>query len=155
MIKVLFVCHGNICRSPMAEFIFKDMVKKMGAEDDFYIESKATSYEEIGNGVYPPVKRILKDMGIETNGKTACRTDKKDYSDFEFIIGMDSMNIKNMLRIYGSDPDNKIFKLMEFAGSGADVSDPWYTGEFMKTKSDVIKGLEGFILYLKEKGYLK
>ena len=155
MIKVLFVCHGNICRSPMAEFIFKDKVKKMGEEHSFYIESKATSFEEIGNGVYPPVRRILNNMGIDTSGKTACHTEKTDYRDFDFLIGMDNMNIRNMQRIYGGDPEGKIFKLMEFAGSSADVSDPWYTGEFLKTKSDVIKGLDGFILYLNEKGYLK
>ena len=155
MIKVLFVCHGNICRSPMAEFIFKDMVRKMGIEKDFHIESKATSYEEIGNGVYPPVKRILKNMGIDTKGKEACRTEKADYQKFDFIIGMDGMNIRNMLRIYGADPEGKICKLLKFAGSDADVSDPWYTGEFNKTKEDVINGLKGFIKFLKEKDMIK
>ena len=124
----------------MAEFIFKDMVKKMGAEDDFYIESKATSYEEIGNGVYPPVKRILKDMGIETNGKTACRTDKKDYSDFDFIIGMDSANMRNINRIIGYDKDNKIHKLLSFAHIDRDVADPWYTRDFKTTYDDVLLG---------------
>ena len=155
MIKVLFVCHGNICRSPMAEFIFKDMIEKTGERENFYIESKATSREEIGNGVYPPVRRLLNNMGIDCSGKRAVQTVKSDYDKFDFIIGMDEYNIRNMQRIYGADPDKKIFKLLEFIGSTREVSDPWYTGEFTKTKEDVTKGLEGFLKYLKEKGYMK
>ena len=146
----MFVCHGNICRSPMAQFVFADILKNNKYEEKIEADSAATSYEEIGNGVYPPVKRILREMGIDTTGKTAVHTEKSDYAKYDLIIGMDSYNIRNMQRIFGADPDKKIFKLLEFAGSNADVSDPWYTGEFIKTKEDVTRGLNGLLEYIKK-----
>jgi len=137
MIKIIFVCHGNICRSPMAEFVFKDMVKKKGLEVDFVISSCATSCDELGNGVYPPVKRLLNTVGISTDGKYSVQLKKSDYDNYDLFIGMDSANIRNMLRIFGSDPDNKIKKMMSFCGSDGDVADPWYTRDFDLTYSDI------------------
>ena len=128
MIKIMFVCHGNICRSPMAEFVLKDMVKRRGLEKDFIISSSATSTEEIyngiGNPVYPPAKAILEAHGINPSGKRAVQLKASDYDKYDLFIGMDSANIRNMTRILGGDKDNKIRKLMEYKGSSADVSDP-------------------------------
>ena len=139
MIKVLFVCHGNICRSPMAEFIFKEMVKKHGLEDQFLIKSAATSTEEIWNGignpVYPPAKKELARHGI------SC----------EYLIGMDDRNISNMIRIAGGDPAHKIYKLLMFADDPGDIADPWYTGEFGRTYEDIVRGCEGLLKHLIEK----
>ena len=145
MTKILFVCHGNICRSPMAEFIFKDMVKKAGRENDFYIESAATSTDEIymgkGNPVYPPAREQLLLHGIDPKGKTARQLTRSDYKDFDLIIGMDSMNMKNISRMLGSDTDNKIKKLLDYCGGG-DVDDPWYTGKFKEAYECIYKGCE-------------
>ena len=128
MIRIMFVCHGNICRSPMAEFVLKDMVKRRGLEKDFIISSSATSTEEIyngiGNPVYPPAKAILEAHGINPSGKRAVQLKASDYDKYDLFIGMDSANIRNMTRILGGDKDNKIRKLMEYKGSSADVSDP-------------------------------
>ncbi|MBQ8424617.1 MAG: low molecular weight phosphotyrosine protein phosphatase [Clostridia bacterium] len=144
MIKILFVCHGNICRSPMAEFIFKDIAKKQGVEEKFYIKSCATSTEEIirgvGNPVYPPAKRELEKHGIKCDGKRAVQLTKNDYENYDMLIAMDNNNIRNMLRILGGDPQNKVYKLMEFVGSNADVADPWYTGDFDITYRDILSG---------------
>ena len=140
MIKILFICHGNICRSPMAEFIFKDMVSKAGLLDQFEIVSAATSREEIGNPVHPGTRRILDSLGISSRGKCAVQTTKKEYAYYDYIIGMDSWNVRNMLRIYGGDPDEKIYKLLDFTGSSGDVADPWYTGDFDATYRDVYAG---------------
>ena len=151
MIKVLFICHGNICRSPMAEFVFKDMVEKAGLSSSFEIASAATSREEIGNPVHPGTRRILEPLGISCRGKHAVQVTKKDYAYYDYLIGMDSWNIRNMQRIAGGDPDHKIFKLMEFTGSGRDVADPWYTGDFDTTWSDVTEGCAALLDYISER----
>lgn len=140
MKRILFVCHGNICRSPMAEFIMKDLVKKAGLEDDFYIESAATSTEEIGNSVYPPARRKLAEHGIDSSGKTARQMTRNDYVRFDLLVGMDEWNIRNMKRIAGSDPEGKICKLLDFTSRHSDVADPWYTGDFETTYCDVLDG---------------
>ena len=153
MIKVLFVCYGNICRSPMAEFLFKDFVKKKGKESEFYIESAATSSEELGNLVYPPARRILNALGINCADKRARKIVLSDYDKFDYIIGMDNMNVRDMKIIFGGDKENKIFKLFDFGESGVsrDVADPWYTGDFDKTYRDINEGLNGFYKYLEDK----
>ena len=154
MIKIMFVCHGNICRSPMAEFILKDMVARRRIADNFVISSTATSTEEIwgdiGNPVYPPAKAELAKHGISCDGKRAVQLKKSDYEKYDLFIGMDSMNIRNMHRILGGDPDEKIRKLMEFTGSGKDVADPWYSGNFDVTYRDIYKGCEALLEYLSE-----
>ena len=144
MIKVLFVCHGNICRSPMAEFLFKDMVKKMGLSDRFHIESAATSCEEIGNPVHPGTRKKLAEYGISASGKTAIRMTSRDYENYDYIIAMDSYNLRNMKPFVGDDPEGKVHLLLDFA-DGGEVADPWYTGNFDETYNDIMKGLEGFI----------
>jgi len=140
--RILFVCHGNICRSPMAEFVMKDLVAKHGMEDQFYIESAATSTEEIGNEVYPPAKRKLAEHGITCKGKTARQMRKNDYERFDLLIGMDEWNIRNMNRICGGDPEGKIHKLMDYTHRKGDVADPWYTGDFDATWRDVTEGCQ-------------
>ncbi len=125
--RILFVCHGNICRSPMAEFVMKDLVSKAGLDDQFYIESAATSTEEIGNEVYPPAKRKLAEHGISCKGKTARQMTRNDYHRFDLLIGMDAWNIRNMNRIIGSDPEGKIRLLLDYTNRPGDVADPWYT----------------------------
>ncbi len=140
--RILFVCHGNICRSPMAEFVMKDLVKKAGREEEFYIESAATSTEEIGNNVYPPARRKLAEHGISCKGKTARQLERLDYDRFDLLIGMDSMNIYNMERMCGGDPDDKIRKLMDYTHRPGDVADPWYTGNFEATWRDVLEGCQ-------------
>ncbi|MBQ9675034.1 MAG: low molecular weight phosphotyrosine protein phosphatase [Bacteroidaceae bacterium] len=140
MKKILFVCHGNICRSPMAEFVMKDLVQKAGLTDHFYIESAATSTEEIGNEVYPPAKRKLAEHGISCKGKTARQMTRSDYQRFDLLIGMDDWNIRNMTRIAGGDPEGKIHKLLDYTVRKGDVADPWYTGDFDATWRDVTEG---------------
>lgn len=147
MKKILFVCHGNICRSPMAEFIMKDLVKKAGQENEFYIESAATSTEEIGNSVYPPARQMLASHGISCKGKTARQMTRQDYQEFDLLIGMDSWNIRNMNRIVGDDPEDKIHKLLDYTSRPGDVADPWYTGNFDATWRDC---LESCTLLLQE-----
>ena len=155
MKKVLFICHGNICRSPMAEFIFKDMVEKRGMAEDFYVESCATSTEEIWNGignpVYPPAKRELAKHGISCEGKRARQVTKADYDNFDILVCMDNNNIRNIKWIIPSDPQNKICKLMSFTGGDANVADPWYTGDFETTYNDILKGCEALLEYLLDK----
>lgn len=148
MIKVLFVCHGNICRSPMAEFVLKDMVEKMGLKDSFLIGSSATSREEIGNPVHHGTRNKLKEYGISTKGKYAVQLNKKDYEKYDYFLGMDDWNISNMKRILGKDPDKKIYKLLDFTGSSRDIADPWYTGNFDKTYEDVYQGCEAFLKHV-------
>ncbi len=156
MIKILFICHGNICRSPMAEFVMKDLVQKAGLADQFYIASAATSTEEIWNGVgnpvYPPAKAELARHGIGCEGKRAVQLTRKDYEKYDYLVGMDSANIRNMHRMLGGDPEGKIFRLLSFAGSEEDISDPWYTGNFEVTYRDVDRGCRGLLEYLQVSG---
>ncbi len=149
MKKILFVCHGNICRSPMAEFVMKDLVKKAGLAGHFYIESAATSTEEIGNEVYPPAKRKLAEHGISCKGKTARQMTHADYQRFDLLIGMDDWNIRNMTRIVGGDPESKIHKLLDYTTRRGDVADPWYTGDFEATWRDVEEGCKELLKSLK------
>lgn len=150
MIKILFVCHGNICRSPMAEFVMKDLVRRRGIAKDFEIASAATSTEEIGNPVYPPARRKLAEHGISCSGKTARQMTMGDYVHFDYLIGMDNWNLRNMRRMTRNDPDGKIHSLLSFAGKDAEVADPWYTGDFEATWQDVNEGCEAL---LKTLGY--
>ena len=154
MIKILFVCHGNICRSPMAEFVMKNLVAARNLSDQFYIASAATSTEEIWNGignpVYPPAKCKLAEHGIDCGGKRAVQLKRDDYTRYDYLIGMDSANIRNMHRILAGDPEGKIFKLLSFADSNRDISDPWYTGDFDATYEDVVKGCEALLAYLQK-----
>ena len=156
MIKILFICHGNICRSPMAEFIMKDLVAAHNLSRQFYIASAATSTEEIWNGVgnpvYPPARQKLAEHGIDCSGKRAIQLRREDYEKYDFLIGMDSANIRNMHRMLGKDPEGKIFKLLSFVGSDRDISDPWYTGDFEVTYRDVLEGCNGLLDYIKENG---
>ena len=145
MIKILFVCHGNICRSPMAEFVMKDLVEKNGVSEEFEIASAATSTEEIGNPVYPPAKRKLNEHGISCEGKTARQMTKEDYTYYDYIIAMDRINIRNMTKFAGNDPDNKISLLMDFTSHLKDVADPWYTGDYETTWNDVYEGCVGIL----------
>jgi protein-tyrosine phosphatase len=145
MHRILFVCHGNICRSPMAEFVMKDLVRKAGQERNFMIESAATSTEEIGNSVYPPARRKLAEHGIGCQGKTARQMTRSDYDRYDYIIGMDTRNIRNMLNIYGGDPENKIKMLMDYTSRPGDVADPWYTGDFEATWRDVLEGCQALL----------
>ena len=148
MIKVLFVCHGNICRSPMAEFIMKDLVQKAGVSEQFEIASAATSAEEIGNPVHRGTRDKLRRVGISTDGKTAVQLKKSDYLKYDYLIGMDTWNIRNMQRMLGGDPEGKIYKLLTFANSERDVADPWYTGDFEATSQDVMAGCKGLMRHL-------
>ncbi|MBR4496332.1 MAG: low molecular weight phosphotyrosine protein phosphatase, partial [Acholeplasmatales bacterium] len=148
MIKVLFICHGNICRSPMAEYLFIDYVNKLGMQNEFIIESRATSTEEIGNGVHYGTKRILNSLGIDCSKKKAQQLTKTDYLNYDYLIGMDDWNIHNILRIVGKDIDNKVFKLLDFTDLKRDIKDPWYTHNFNETYEDIKLGLEGFYNYL-------
>ena len=149
MIKVLFICHGNICRSPMAEFVMKDLVKKAGLEGQFHIESAATSTEEIGNPVYPPAKRKLAEHGIDCTGKTARQLKNSDYDQYDLLIGMDRANLRNMHRICGGDFAGKLRLLMDYTDHPGDVADPWYTGDFETTWQDVLTGCQGLLKYLR------
>ena len=146
--RILFVCLGNICRSPMAEFVMKDLVEKAGLQEQFYIESAATSTEEIGNEVYPPARRKLAEHGIGCKGKTARQMTRADYDRFDLLIGMDTWNIRNMKRICGDDPQGKIHQLMDYTDRPGDVADPWYTGDFETTWRDVLEGCKGLLASL-------
>ena len=145
MVKVLFICYGNICRSPMAEMIFKHIVKENNKEEEFYIYSKATSREEIGNNIYPLVKDILLENNIDIEPHYADQMTKEDYAYYDYIIAMDRLNLRNMPRFVGNDPDNKISLLMDFTNHPGDVADPWYTGDFDATLNDVCEGCVGII----------
>lgn len=148
MIKVLFICHGNICRSPMAEFVMKDLVEKHGMAERFHIESAATSSEELGNPVHPGTRNRLAKQGISCEGKRARRLAAADYASFDYLIGMDEANIRSMNRLYYDDPDGKISKLLDFASRRGDIADPWYTGDFDETYRDVLEGCEGLYRHL-------
>lgn len=143
--RILFICHGNICRSPMAEFIMKDLVHKAGRDSEFEIASAATSTEEIGNPVYPPAKRKLAEHGIGCADKTARQMTKADYEHYDLLIGMDDENWQNMMRKFDNDPLGKCHLLMEYAGSSRSVSDPWYTGDFDATWNDCLAGCKALL----------
>ena len=153
-IKVLFLCHGNICRSPMAEFILKDMVEKQGMADQFEIASAATSTEEIyngvGNPVYPPAREELKKHGISCEGKRAVQFSRADYEKYDYLLGMEQTNIRNMLRILGQDKDGKVKRLLDYSDRPRDIADPWYTGDFKKTYADILEGCQCFLEYLQQ-----
>lgn len=144
-ISILFVCHGNICRSPMAEFVMKYLVAKAGLSSHYHIESAATSTEEIGNAVYPPARRKLAEHGISCSGKTARQMTSRDYDRYDLLIGMDQWNIRNMNRICGGDPEGKIRMLMDYTERPGEVADPWYTGNFEATWRDVLQGCKALI----------
>ena len=152
MIKVLFVCHGNICRSTLAQSMFQDMVNKRGLADRFYIDSAATSTEEIGNGPHYGTIGKLREVGIPLVPHRARQMTRADYNNFDYLIGMDSYNIRNMTRIAGGDPDGKIYLMLSFAGSTRSIADPWYTGNFDETYDDLVEGLGAFMKYLQNKG---
>lgn len=154
MIKILFICHGNICRSTMAESVMTYLVKQKHIEDQFYINSAATSREEIGNGPHYGTVNKLRQVGIPVIPHRAIQMTKQDYEEYDYLIGMDTANIRNMNRIAGGDPKGKIYKLLSFAGSGRDVADPWYTGDFDATYQDVREGLEAFLEYLHQEGFV-
>ena len=140
MTKIMFVCHGNICRSPMAEFIFKDLIKKRGVADRFAVASCATSTEELGNPVYPPARRELAAHGLDCSGKYAVQLKKSDYDNWDLFILMDDNNVRNMLRTIGSDPQGKMHKLLDYTSRGGNVADPWYYGNFDVTYADILEG---------------
>lgn len=157
MIKILFVCHGNICRSPMAEFVFKDMVKKAGLENDFFIDSAATSTEEIGNNIHRGTLRKLESVGIHGSSHIARQIAKSDFDNFDYIIGMEDYNVYNIKRFYGiNDSENnkankKIFKLLDLTDNKRNIDDPWYTGDFDTTYDDILKGLNALLEFVKSK----
>lgn len=148
MIKILFVCHGNICRSPMAEFVMRDLFEK--AKIEGYVASAATSTEEIGNPVHSGTRKKLAEVGISTEGKYAVQLTKADYEKYDYIIGMDNVNIKRILQIVGEDKERKVSKLLSFAGSNKDIADPWYTGNFDETYADVFEGCTALLEHIAE-----
>ena len=161
MLKILFICHGNICRSTMAQFVFQDMINRQNLADKFLVDSKATSTEEIGNGPHYGTVQKLREVGVPVFAHRASQLRRRDYEEFDYLIGMDSANIRNMTRIVGgTDSQDKIYKMLSFAGyedtqkfTGArDVADPWYTGNFDETYEDVVAGCKGFLYYLQQKG---
>lgn len=150
--NILFVCHGNICRSPMAEFAMKDLAVRDGLAERVRIASAATSTEELGSPVYPPARRKLAEHGIDCAGHAARQLTKADYAAFDLLIGMDSANIRNMTRICGGDPEGKIHRLLDFTARPGDVADPWYTGDFQTTWEDVSEGCAGLLDKLTKEG---
>ena len=151
MVKVLFVCHGNICRSPMAEFLFKDYVAKKKTQDKFIIESCATSTEEIGNPVHYGTRRILNNLGIDCSKKRARQIRQKDFDDFDYIIAMDLNNLRWLRGYKGYE---KVKLLLEYAGLNRSIADPWYTGDFNETYDDIMKGLKAFYKYLEKENII-
>lgn len=151
MIKILFICHGNICRSTMAQFVFQNMVNKHGLQSYFHIDSAATSREEIGNGPHYGTVQKMREVGIPVLPHRAVQMTKKDYKEYDYLIGMDQWNIRNMLRTADGDPDRKICKLLDFGDNPRDIADPWYTGNFDQTYEDVVEGCEALLHFLEEK----
>lgn len=145
MIRVMFVCLGNICRSPMAEFVLKDMVKKRKIDKEFYIASSATSSEELGNDIHYGTKEKLNSVGIPFEKRRATKLTKNDYEKYDYILGMEEANIRNILRIVGEDKEQKVSKLLDFSNNPRDIADPWYTGNFEITYRDVVEGCEAFL----------
>ncbi|MCD7904345.1 MAG: low molecular weight phosphotyrosine protein phosphatase [Clostridiales bacterium] len=152
MINVIFVCHGNICRSPMGEFIFKAMVKKEGLKDSFHIESAATSREELGNPVYPPAARKLKSIGLDCRGHHARQFTVSDYKHFDYILVMEGYNTRNLNRIIGRDTESKVHRLLDFSPRPRDIADPWYTDDFDTACREIEEGCKYFLSYLKNRG---
>ena len=152
MIKILFICHGNICRSPMAQFVFQDMVNKRGLADRFTIDSKATSTEELGNSPHPGTVRKMNELGVPMIPHRASQLNRRDYEEYDYFIGMDTWNMRNINRIFGGDPEGKVYKFLSFGSDGRDIADPWYTGNFDETYEDVVEGCEGFLASLLEHG---
>ncbi len=148
MINVMFVCHGNICRSPMAEFLFRDMITKRSLGSQFHAASSATSTEEIGNPVHYGTRNKLNEYGISTKGKYAIQLTGKDYDKYDYIIGMDQRNIININKIVGTDRKNKVRKLLDFTSDSRDIADPWYTGDFDQTYRDIYEGCEALLDYI-------
>lgn len=152
MIRILFVCHGNICRSTMSQFVLQYMVNQAGIAEQFHIDSRATSTEEIGNPPHSGTVKKMREVGIPVLPHRATQITWSDYKDFDYIIGMDGWNMRNLNRMLKGDPDGKVHKFLTFAGSDRDIADPWYTGNFDDTYRDVVEGCEGLLKYLKEKG---
>ncbi len=148
MIKILFVCLGNICRSPMAEFVMKDLIEKKKLSSKFYVASAATSSEEIGNSVHPGTQKKLKELGISTVGKYAIQLKKGDYEEYDYILGMEERNIISIMRMIGSDPESKVKRLLDYGLTPRDIKDPWYTGDFDATYRDVKEGCEALLDFL-------
>lgn len=148
MIKVNFICHGNICRSPMAKYIFKDMVEKRGIADDFIIDSCATSYEEIGNPVYPPARQELARHGISCNGHAARKLLKSDFIEYDYLIAMEQYNLRNIRREFGDALAKQVSLLLDYTDTPGDIDDPWYSSGFDVTYKEIVKGCEGFLTYL-------
>ena len=155
MIKILFVCYGNICRSPMAEYLMKDFVAEKGKQDQFFIASAATSGEETGNPVHCGTVKILARLGIDCSDKRSVRLKKTDYYNYDYIIGMDEMNRRDMLKIFGGDPDSKISLMLDYTPLKRDVADPWWTGDFEKTFTDIVAGTRGLYDYLTDGNFLR
>lgn len=150
MIKILFVCLGNICRSPMAEFVFKDLVKKQNIEKNFFIQSAATSKEEAGNPVHPGTKNKLAQFNISTENKTSTPLNEEDYNNYDYIIAMETRNITNIYKIIKNDPDKKVSRLLDFSNNPRDIADPWYTHNFDKTYNEIYEGCLALLKYLKK-----
>ena len=151
MIKLLFVCHGNICRSPMAEFIMKDLVRQRSLEEQFEIASAATTDEELGNPVYPPVRELLRQRGLSCKGKTARQLRSSDYDRYDLFVGMDEENRRDMLRLFSGDPKGKVSLLLDYTDRPRDVADPWYTRDFHAAEADIDRGCAALLEYLKKK----
>ena len=145
MTKILFICHGNICRSTMAQYVFEDMVRRRGLADSFEIDSAATSREEIGNGVHSGTRRKLAEVGIPCGNHRARQVTKRDYEHFDYLIIMDENNRRNLMRIIGSDYEHKVYKLLDFSSNPRDIADPWYTGNFDITYDDIVEGCEALL----------
>ena len=150
MIKVMFVCLGNICRSPMAEFVLKDLVKRRGLEEEFYIESSATSLEELGCDVHYGTVNKLNSLGIKVEHRESKLLRKEDYEKFDYILGMESRNIQNILRIVGEDKENKVYRLLDFSNNPRDIADPYFTGNFDRTYEDILEGCSAFLEKIKD-----
>lgn len=151
MIKILFVCHGNICRSPMAESVFKSILAQQGRAGEFYIDSAATSREEIGNPMYPPAQRKLRQEKVAIGCHRAIQMTKRDYARYDLLLGMDGANLRNMKHIAGGDPEGKIHRLLDFSDCPRDIADPWYTGNFDVTYADIVEGCEALLKHLQKR----